>query len=173
MFEIGKLMVYGTNGVCRVTDICPSPFDESDTRTYYKLEPTKGANLVIYTPVDNESVTMRELISANEAVGLLQSLPKLEPIVVPFDKKRREVYRDIIQTASPYEYLRLLKTVHLRRAEFRKTRRRLPDIDSDFEHTAREALYGELSVVLERTRDDINGEIMREFESEVKLPEIK
>ena len=60
MFSVGELMIYGTNGVCRVDEICNSPFDSSDTRLFYKLTPTPDrSNLVIYTPVDNDKVIMR------------------------------------------------------------------------------------------------------------------
>ena len=37
MFEIGDLIMYGTNGVCRVTGFCSSPFDANDKREYYAV----------------------------------------------------------------------------------------------------------------------------------------
>ena len=64
MFNIGDLLFYGTNGVCRVSEICSSPFDSSDTRSFYKLTPiAENTSLVIYTPVENTQVVMRSLIS--------------------------------------------------------------------------------------------------------------
>ena len=34
MFEIGDLIVYGTNGVCRVDGMSRSPYDAGDDREY-------------------------------------------------------------------------------------------------------------------------------------------
>ena len=44
MFKVGDHVVYGTNGVCLVSDITPSPFDKNDRRTYYVLKPLSGAS---------------------------------------------------------------------------------------------------------------------------------
>lgn len=157
MFEIGELIVYGTNGVCRVKDICHSPFDANDERLFYTLAPINdNSNLVIYTPIDNESVTMRPLISAETAKNILEGIKNIEIVEVPVEKRRRDVYREIMQTGDPTEYVRLIKTVSYRRSEFRRTRRRLPDLDNDFEHAAKNCLYGELAQVLGKAREEIN-----------------
>lgn len=157
MFSVGELMIYGTNGVCRVDEICNSPFDSSDTRLFYKLTPTPDrSNLVIYTPVDNDKVIMRPLISAEEARALLATLSEIGIVEVPLEKKRRDIYRELMATVEPRVYASVIKTVAQRRAEFKRTRRRLPDIDNDAEHTAKSSLYGELSEVLGLSREEIH-----------------
>ncbi|MCQ2354530.1 MAG: CarD family transcriptional regulator [Clostridia bacterium] len=158
MFEIGELMIYGTNGVCRVKDICHSPFDAADERLFYTLSPLNdNTNLIIYSPVDNESVVMRPLISEETAKKLLDDLANIGLVEVPVEKRRRDVYRDVMKTGDPAAYVSIIKTVMHRRNEFRRTRRRLPDLDNDFEHTAKNSLYGELSEVLGKTRDEIHS----------------
>ena len=161
MFEIGELMVYGTSGVCRVKDIGPSPFNKDDAGLYYVLEPVNdSSNFVIYSPVDNQNVVMRRLLTAEKVRGILDALAEIELIEVPAEKRRRDVYRDTLQTADPWEYMRLIKTVIHRREEFRRTRRRLPDVDNDSEHTARKCIYDEFSTVLGVCREEINDLII-------------
>ena len=41
MFSVGDYMIYGINGVCLVEDICASPFDKKDTRSFYMLKPDR------------------------------------------------------------------------------------------------------------------------------------
>lgn len=167
MFKAGDLMVYGTNGVCRVVNICQSPFDSNDERMFYTLAPLNdNSNLVIYTPVDNDSVVMRELISESMANEVLSEVKNAQIIEIPIEKRRRDVYRDVMQTAEPSQYVRIIKTVFSRRNEFRRTRRRLPDLDNDFEHTAKNCLYGELSQVLGKTREEISERINLELIAE-------
>ncbi len=157
MFNIGDLLFYGTNGVCRVSEICSSPFDSSDTRSFYKLTPISDhSSLVIYTPVDNTQVIIRSLISKEEAEALVSRLSAIEKITVAIEKYRKDAYREAIRDGMPEGFVRIIKTVRERREKFRRTRRRVPDLDNDFEHTAKTCLYSELSVVLGLCREEIH-----------------
>jgi len=157
MFQIGDLLFYGTNGVCRVSEICSSPFDTSDTRSFYKLTPiSEHSTLVIYTPVDNDRVVMRPLISKDEAEALISRLKEIEKVTVSIEKHRKDSYRETIREGTPEGYVKILKTVRSRRELFRKTRRRIPDLDNDFEFTAKTCLYGELCTVLGIPREEIH-----------------
>lgn len=157
MFDIGDLLLYGTNGVCRVSEICSSPFDSNDERHFYKLTPiAENSSLVIYTPVDNNQIVMRPLISKEEAEALVARIPEIERIAVAIEKHRKETYRETIREGNPEGYVKIIKTVRARREYFKRTRRRVPDLDNDFEHTARLCLYGELSTVLGISREEIS-----------------
>lgn len=166
MFNIGDLLFYSTNGVCRVSEICSSPFDSSDTRSFYKLTPiAENTSLVIYTPVDNTQVVMRSLISKDEAEALVARISNIEKITVPVEKHRKDAYREAIKEGDPEGYVKIIKTVRARREVFRKTRRRVPDLDNDFEHTAKTCLYGELSAVLGICREEINRIVLESIEA--------
>lgn len=157
MFNIGDLLFYGTNGVCRVSEICSSPFDSSDTRSFYKLTPiAENTSLVIYTPVENTQVVMRSLISKEEAEALLARIASIEKVSVSIEKHRKDAYRETIREGNPEGFVKIIKTVRARRELFRRTRRRVPDMDNDFEHTAKTCLYGELSAVLGICREEIH-----------------
>ena len=157
MFQIGDLLFYGTNGVCRVSEICSSPFDSTDTRSFYKLTPiSEHSTLVIFTPIDNDRVVMRPLISKDEAEALIARLKDIEKVAVAVEKYRKDAYREAIREGAPEGFVQIIKTVRARREVFRKTRRRVPDLDNDFEFTAKNCLYGELCTVLGITREEIH-----------------
>ena len=157
MFQIGDLLFYGTNGVCRVSEICSSPFDSTDTRSFYKLTPiSEHSTLVIYTPIDNDRVVMRPLISKDEAEALIARLKDIEKVAVAVEKYRKDAYREAIREGAPEGFVQIIKTVRARREVFRKTRRRVPDLDNDFEFTAKNCLYGELCTVLGIPREEIH-----------------
>lgn len=157
MFQIGDLLFYGTNGVCRVSEICSSPFDSTDTRSFYKLTPiSEHSTLVIFTPIDNDRVVMRPLISKEEAEALIARLGEIEKVAVAVEKYRKDAYREAIREGAPEGFVKILKTVRARREVFRKTRRRVPDLDNDFEFTAKNCLYGELCTVLGIPREEIH-----------------
>ena len=157
MFQIGDLLFYGTNGVCRVSEICSSPFDSTDTRSFYKLTPiSEHSTLVIFTPIDNDRVVMRPLISKEEAEALIARLKEIEKVAVAVEKYRKDAYREAIREGAPEGFVKIIKTVRARREVFRKTRRRVPDLDNDFEFTAKNCLYGELCTVLGIPREEIH-----------------
>lgn len=149
MFSIGDYMIYGVNGVCLIEDICASPFDKKDTRTFYMLKPLGAtAGSVIYTPTDNAQVPMRPLMSREDAEQLIDRMPVIPLLEIPMEKMRREIYRQAMHSCNPVEYVRLIKTVHERRAEMIRQHKRLSETDSDFEKNAKLSLYHELAVVL-------------------------
>ena len=49
-----------------------------DETQYYIMEPACGNNLTIKTPVDNRKVMMRKILSKDEVMSLIESLPDQE-----------------------------------------------------------------------------------------------
>ncbi|MBO5968931.1 MAG: hypothetical protein J6S14_10590 [Clostridia bacterium] len=76
-------------------------------------------------------------------------------VSVAIEKHRKDAYRETIREGNPEGFVKIIN-VRARRELFRRTRRRVPDMDNDFEHTAKTCLYGELSTVLGICREDIH-----------------
>ena len=162
MFEIGERIIYGTNGVCDVVEITSSPFDKNDDRSYYVLSPVfDTANLRIYSPADNPNVVMRPVYDRPTLEGIIAGADSIRTIRVDNEKRRRDAYRSVIERADAKGFISIIKTIAIRKTEFRKNRRRLPDLDSDFDHMARNCLYGELAVVLGIDRDEARSIVER------------
>ena len=158
MFKVGDHVVYGTNGVCLITDVTPSPFDKRDARTFYVLRPLSGASTsLIYTPVDNDRVLMRALLRPAEAEALLESIPEVPCLSIEEERARRTAYRNVMLAADPRGYVALIKTVDSRRVEFFGTQRHLPDFEIEYDAVARRHLYTELSVALGRPFEELEG----------------
>lgn len=165
MFLIGDYMVYGINGVCLIEDICASPFDKKDTRTFYMLKPLGAtAGSVIYTPTDNVQVAMRPLMTKEQAEELIALLPGILPLEIPAEKMRRDIYRQTMQSCDPVQYVSLIKTVCRRRADMLAQHKRLSETDSDFERNAKLSLYHELAVVLDKPYAEIEPYLLERLE---------
>ena len=86
MFEVGEFVVYGSKGVCRIVDISHIDISGADKdRLYYVLSPIGDKNAKIYAPTDNLKITMRKVISKEEADKLILELPEIELLWVPDD----------------------------------------------------------------------------------------
>lgn len=155
--------VYGLNGVCRILDIVPSPFDPHDPRLYYVMKPLTGTeNAMIYTPVAYGDSHFRPVMTQTEAMNVPALFRHVEIISVDNEKKRRDTYSRTLAEGTPLACIRILKTVAVRREEMAGQKKHLPDLDIKFEEKAKKCLYGELSVALQCTYE----EAQNFFESE-------
>ena len=149
MFKIGEHIIYGTNGICRVADVCPSPYDKTDTRTFYLLIPVNNPmSSTIYTPVDNERVPMRRLMTREQIECLVAAMPEIELLQVPVEKQRREIYRAAIHQLRPEGYVSVIKTVNRRRRELAAAHKHFPVTDLEYGRLARQLLCSECAHVL-------------------------
>jgi CarD family transcriptional regulator len=161
MFQIGEYIVYGMNGICRVADICPSPYDKTDTRTFYLLIPVHNPmGSSIYTPVCNERVPMRRLMTRDEIEMLIAEMPEIDVLPVPVEKQRREIYRTSIGELDPRGYVRVIKTVNRRRAELSAARKHFPMTDLEYGRLAKHLLCSECAHVMGVSEEDADAYIL-------------
>ena len=165
MFQVGEYIVYGINGICRVAEIGPSPYDKADTRLFYLLIPIHNPmGSTIYTPVDNQRVPMRPLMTREEIDRLVVTIPAQEVLQVPVEKQRREIYRTVIGELRPEGYVQVIKTVRRRRAELTAARKHFPVTDLEYGRLAQHLLSSECAHVLGITEAEADAYLSEYFE---------
>ncbi len=158
MFSIGDKIVYGSEGVFTVTEFTSSPVDKNDTRQFYVLKPVHGPiGNVIITPIGNDKVKMRAVMSREDAISFIDSMRDIPTLTVEREKNRREVYRLALAEGTCEVFVKIIKTVMLRRVELAKLKKRVSESDNDYEKKAKFCLFGELSVSLDIPMDKIEG----------------
>ncbi len=165
MFDIGELIIYGNNGVCRVTEITEmSVRGINDGRLYYVLQPYYQKTGKIFTPVDNEKVTMRQLISKEEANALIEDIPNIELLWITNDKQREEIYKKCIRSHECKEYVKIIKTLYLRKQERIAQGKKITATDERYFKQAEDNLYEELSIPLGMPKEEIASYIAKRIE---------
>lgn len=166
MFAIGDKIIYGSDGVFVVSEYANSPIDKNDKRQFYILKPAHGPEgNVIYTPVDNDKISMRPIMTKEEALHFIEQIPSVGVITVEREKNRREKYREVMHDAHGLEYVSIIKTVYMRREEFMKQKKRLPESDNEYERKAKICLYGELSLALDIPLSEVESFITERIHS--------
>ena len=118
MFEIGEYIVYGVKGVCRIEDITHIDISGADKdRLYYVLAPVGDGSGRIYAPTDNQKITMRKVISREEADQLIEDMPKIEQLWVPDDRQREARYKEAMNTCDYRAWVSIVKTLYIRKQE--------------------------------------------------------
>ena len=143
MFEIGEYIVYGMNGVCKVEEIGPMNLNGVDSdKVYYTLLPlyTKGSR--VFTPVDNQKVVMRPVISKQETCNLIDEMKDVDLIEVPDDKHRELAYKEALKTCECRELIRIINTVLKRKEERIAQGKKMSACDERYLKQAQDGLYG-------------------------------
>ncbi len=133
MFQIGDLVVYGNNGVYQVEEIGPLKIQSKDEmRVYYTLGSIKEKKKKVYVPVDSTKSSLRNVITREETLDLLQRLPKIELLTVENEKAREQRYKDTLNTHRCEEWIRIIKTLHKRKDDRRLRGKKVTSLDARY-----------------------------------------
>ncbi len=156
MFSKGEYIIYGTKGVCKVMDITTIQREGiPGNRLYYLLMPINSRGSKVFTPVDNDKIVMRSLISREEAEKLIDEMPQIEELSVPSEKLREQSYKDCMRTADCRDYVRILKTLYHRKQTRLAHGKKSTSTDERYMKQAEDALCSELSIQLEIPREKV------------------
>ena len=160
MFEIGDLIIYGNNGVCKVIGVSsPQVSGLSEGQLYYELQPYFQKDGRIMTPVENQKVPMRKIITESEARQLIKDMPQIDLLMVENDKTREVQYKECIRSADCREWIRIIKTLHARKVERQRKGKRMTATDERYLKQAQDCLYSELSIPLGIPKDKMESYI--------------
>ncbi|MBR2765154.1 MAG: CarD family transcriptional regulator [Blautia sp.] len=149
MYQKGEYVVYGTNGPCMVEDVTKLKIPGCDAkRFYYVLRPVKTGKSVIYSPVDNEKVMIRPILSEEEATVLLQNIPQIALLEVESEKVREETYKNVLHDSDLRRWIGLMKMLCRRRRDRLKQGRKITTVDERYLKETEDLLGSELSLAL-------------------------
>ncbi len=163
MFEIGEYVVCGNKGVCVVDNITTLNISGVDKeREYYILKPRYQAGSTVYVPVDSPR-DMRRVLEREEAERLIAAIPDIPLLTIVNEKLSEQTYRDSMKTCSCEEWVRVIKTIYMRKQKRLQAGRKVTAVDAKYFHMAEESLYGELAVALDMSPDAVEEYITGEI----------
>ncbi|MEE0740682.1 MAG: CarD family transcriptional regulator [Emergencia sp.] len=168
MYQINDLVMYGSIGVCKVTDITKPDFAGSDEeKLYYVLEPLYQSG-VIYAPVDNTKVFMRHVISEAEAIELIDTIPEIHTEIYKNASMQQltKYYQSVIDTHRCLDLLKLTKSIHQKKMDALEHNRHLGQIDKKFMKRAEDLLFGEFAAALSISKEDVGDYIQNRLNRE-------
>lgn len=165
MFSLGDHIMYNSQYLCVVDDICD--LDVGDERaTYYVLRPIYERATTIKIPVDSDKVTMRRLISSEEAKSIIESIAQVEPEWIEDKNARAFAHRKALRSGCCDEWAKLMRTLFTRKQEVAQNGKKLSASDEQMLKATELLLHGELSVALDMPIEDVELFIAEEMESQ-------
>lgn len=156
MFKVGEYIVHGRNGVCRVEDITQLDISGADkNQLYYILIPVKAPESKIFFPTDSDKVVMRLVVSKNEAKSIVEKIAEIKPLQIENEKLREALYKEAISSCDLMQLIGLIKALNERNRERMEQGKKATYVDDKYLKEAKDNLYDELSVALEREREEV------------------
>ena len=160
MFERGDYIVYGSTGICVVEDITTMDMPGiPKERLYYVMSPYQQSGSRIFTPVDNSKMKLRRILSREEALALIDEIPKLEQIGIAEEKFREQKYKECIRSCECRNWIRMMKTLYLRKQERVSQGKKVTATDERYFRMAEDNLYTEFSISLDMPRQEVEDYI--------------
>ena len=162
MYQIGELVQYETSGVCKVEEIVQGvPGLQKDTECYL-LIPVSKKEEKVYTPVDNDKVKMRRILSSEEVKELMENASQIQGPVIMNEKQCESIYREELYSADCYRWVGLLKTLYARRAARVAAGKKITATDERYLKNVEERLKEELNLVIGQEATDSELEKLSE-----------
>ena len=166
MFQPGELVVYGATGVCRVESIDRPNLTGADRgKAYYQLKPLQQDG-VIYTPVENSKVSIRPVMTREEANALIDQIPTIQAEVyrAPTIQALTQHYQSAVRSHDHKDLIQLMMSIYAKQKQAEAQKRRLGMVDERYMKQAERLLYGELSAALDIPFDQVQAYIAQRVE---------
>ncbi len=166
MFSVGDYVVYGSNGVCRITDIGPMDLPGvSKDKLFYTMTPCYIRDSSLFTPIDNPRVIMRPVMTRDEAESFVESIKDIDGITIKEEKHRELEYKEAVLSCDPEVLVGIIKTIYGRMNERIAEGKKVTSSDSKYFHIAEDSLYGELAISLGIEKNEVKNYIHDKIEA--------
>lgn len=156
MYRKDDIVMYGTQGVCRITGITEKNFD-GGIHEYYELRPVYDEKSTLFVPVANEVLTgkMHRVLSADAIDDLIQAMPEEKTDWIADEGERKRRYKEIMETGDRKELVKMIKTLYLYQQKQQAAGKKIHVCDEHFLKEAERILYDEFAFVLRIDREKI------------------
>lgn len=165
MFKKGDYIIYGSRGVCEVSDVILMNINtiEKD-KLYYVLHPYHQKENKIFTSVDNQKTIMRKIVTKEEALFFINHISEVEELEIMNDKLREKSYKECLLKCDNREWLKIIKTIYSHQQQRVSKGKKMPVIDEMYLKMAEDNLFSELSIALEKPKEEIKKYILTKLD---------
>ena len=158
MYKKGDYVIKIPEGICEIEDVgCLDMSGVNKDKEYYALAPINQKGSKIYIPVDNVHGRIRNIISKEDAIAFIKSMPDIDEKDI---QDRLSFISDKLGAASfksgdNEKIASILKLIYSRKQERAEQGKKLSSTDERYFKLAEYMLFSELSFVLNVPREHI------------------
>lgn len=165
-FKTGDMVLYGTTGICQITDIAQRTFNR-ETAEYYVLAPKKQKGSTVFVPVSSEKLVsrMKKLLSCEEINDTIGRTRGCEYTWIDNDSERRKGFSETILSGDRAQMILMVRALYLRRQAQSERGKKLHVADEKFLYEAENIINDEFSSVLGISPDEVPSYIREELKA--------
>lgn len=160
MFSAGCHVIYGSHGVCEISEIKSMSFGD-EHKEYYVLSPINDKRSTIFVPTDNERLLsqMRPVLTKEEIDALLDSIEPGAVEWIASDAERKEFCTSTIKSGDRLAMFHMIGMLYLHREEMIDQKKHFHVTDERFLKDAEKMLHDEFAFVLGMTASEVEAYI--------------
>ena len=154
MFKQGDTVLYGNDGVCKISEITEKAFGDISIE-YYILTPVFDTRSTIFVPTNNEKLISKihRIISPEEIEKIVNECKSAKWI--ESDLKRSEKFKEIIQSGDLKKITSLIKCIYLHDEEVTACGKKLHKSDENIYKEAIKILYEQIALFFEISKENV------------------
>lgn len=162
MFNANQVVLYGSNGVCKITEITNKKVG-NDSIEYYVLKPMCSNTSTLFVPTQNEQLVgkMRDVMDADEIYDILKNLKEEDNVWIDNKNDRFLACKEIISHGDGVELVKLIRQLHNHETQQNSKGKKLHIADERFLKEAEKMVCDEFSLVLDIERDEVMPLILK------------
>lgn len=155
MYKIGDTVLYGSEGVCKITQITEKSFGDTAIE-YYILTPVFNERSTFFVPTKNETLVsrMKPILTNGEIMELINNTDESDGWIEN-DIERKEVFRSIISSGEIKSVISIFKSIIHHKEMLDTAGKRLHKADEMVLKESQKILYEELAMEMELSKDDV------------------
>ncbi|MBE6700874.1 MAG: CarD family transcriptional regulator [Ruminococcaceae bacterium] len=156
MWKINDTVVYGSAGICEISDIRDENFN-GETKKYYILKPIFDDRNTFFVPSFNERLMakMFPVLNKAEVMAVIKEIPSIAPNWIENDKERQEKYKNILESGDRQAIVGMIKALFERNDTLTKLGKRMRSSDEIFKKQAETLFENECAHILGISRQDV------------------
>ena len=166
MFKTGEYVVYGAGEICCVEEITERCFDGVNKIKYYKISPEEYRNSAYYVPVDNAVKEIRRVLTKEEILEIIDSIPQAEAVWYSDKNERKNYFESVLRSDDFTSLVGMIKAIYEERKRRSDDGKKLIAADERAFSTAEHIIHGEFAFVLGIPEAQIGSFIRERIESE-------
>lgn len=156
MYKKGDHVVKIPEGICEIEDVgCLDISGVNKDKEYYILAPINQRGSKIYIPVDNVHGRIRNMISKEDAITFIKSIPDIDEKDIQNEKMREQEYKAVILSGDNEKIASILKLIYVRKQERAEQGKKLSSTDEKYFKLAEDMLFSELAFVLDVPKENM------------------
>jgi len=166
MFQVNDVIIYGTQGVCKITGT-EEKIVSGKKKAYFVLRPVSDKGSTIFAPMDNELVLkkMRRLLTKDEIHKLIDTMAEESGLWIENENERKELYRTVLSNGDHLELIKMIKAIYAHKDQRMAEGKRLHMSDERFFKDAEQILYNEFQYVLNLgSKEELMNYILKRIE---------